>query len=315
MAGAVEESNRLKVFICWSQSSDADRKLAQELTVILRGNRFKLDVACPGTTEEWGDSTHDSAITGLKDFTAAVVIASKVLFERYSSGTNAAAKRMLDALFDTDRKVLMLRRNMTEKDLKDASPMGYTKSLDADSMSTESVAKEIYARIAKAEEQVQYHLRDEFGERQQPDVVLEARTPREYRYDVFICFSSTIEKWVKEDLIPELEDSTVGLKVCVHYRDFRPGRTIINNIIDSIQNSKKIVFVISDGFSASGWCEFEMHAAITFILKTASGRKMEDIIPILYTEGVPVPSALRPYTSINKYDKEFWSIMKTTLRK
>ena len=160
-------------------------------------------------------------------------------------------------------------------------------------------------------------LRSAFGEREQqePDVVSATREPSPYKYDAFICFSSTIEQWVKQELVSELEEATVGLKVCVHYRDFRPGRTIINNIIDSIRNSKNIVFVISDGFSESGWCTFEMDAAITLILKTADGRALDNIIPILYTEGVNVPSALQIYTSISKKDKEFWSKLKSRLRK
>ena len=150
MAGVIEESNKLKVFICCSSAKDDDQKLAKELVDILRSDRFKVDVVCPGVTEEWGDSTHDSAIKGLKDYTAAIVIASKVLFEQCQSSTNTAAKKVLDALFEMSSNVLMLRRNMTVKELAKASPLGCTKSLDADSMSTASVAKEIYFKIANA---------------------------------------------------------------------------------------------------------------------------------------------------------------------
>lgn len=117
---------------------------------------------------------------------------------------------------------------------------------------------------------------------------------------------------MKRDLVEELEHQTVGLKVCVHYRDFRPGKTIINNIIDSIHNSRNIVFVVSDGFSSSGWCTFEMAAAMTFILRNAKG-KDQKIVPILYSEGVEVPAALTLYPPLKKEDDEFWSKLKREL--
>lgn len=132
------------VFICSSQHFE-DLKVAEALTVSLR-NHHNVHVVCPGVTEEWGGTAHQTASKGLQNYAVAVVVASRVLFEDHSS-SNTAAKSCLDALFEkaTD-KVLMLRRNMTAQQLAQASPLGHGKSVDWDT-NTEDVAQWIYSKV------------------------------------------------------------------------------------------------------------------------------------------------------------------------
>uniref|UniRef100_A0A671R180 TIR domain-containing protein n=1 Tax=Sinocyclocheilus anshuiensis TaxID=1608454 RepID=A0A671R180_9TELE len=50
-----------------------------------------------------------------------------------------------------------------------------------------------------------------------------------FRYHAFISYSQHDSTWVGSQLVPELERS--GLSLCVHERDFEPGKWIVDNII------------------------------------------------------------------------------------
>jgi protein toll len=54
----------------------------------------------------------------------------------------------------------------------------------------------------------------------------------EYSYDVFISYSHADEDWVVKTLLPRLEAE--GLKVCIDYRDFKPGKSSRHNMRDAV---------------------------------------------------------------------------------
>jgi len=64
-------------------------------------------------------------------------------------------------------------------------------------------------------------------------------------YDVFLCFSSEDENPHGLRILELLESK--GYRVCYHIRDFRPG-LILDNIIQSIQRSKRTVCLLSTNF-------------------------------------------------------------------
>ena len=80
----------------------------------------------------------------------------------------------------------------------------------------------------------------------------------EYRFDTFISCERTDAIWVKRNFLPKLENEQTGLKFCVAQRDFIVGATIIDNIVRSINQSRKVVYVISQNFLKSGWCKEEL---------------------------------------------------------
>jgi hypothetical protein len=49
----------------------------------------------------------------------------------------------------------------------------------------------------------------------------------EFKYDVFISYSSANKDWVHKDLLTALEKT--GLKVCIDFRDFKAGKPAIKN--------------------------------------------------------------------------------------
>jgi len=64
-------------------------------------------------------------------------------------------------------------------------------------------------------------------------------------YDVFLCFSSEDENPHGIRILELMESK--GYRVCYHVRDFRPG-LILDNIIQSIQRSKRTVCLLSTNF-------------------------------------------------------------------
>ncbi|XP_070183318.1 toll-like receptor 4 [Littorina saxatilis] len=88
-----------------------------------------------------------------------------------------------------------------------------------------------------------------------------------FTYDVFISYDSEDTGWVREHLTPELEDR-LGLRLCLHERDFSPGRDIVDNIATMVQTSKKVLMVFSNTFVASHWCQFELSFCLQHAMDT-----------------------------------------------
>ncbi|XP_067134553.1 toll-like receptor 13 [Centruroides vittatus] len=87
----------------------------------------------------------------------------------------------------------------------------------------------------------------------------ETKNPDSYIYDVFISYSSKDIAFAKK-LVVKIEED-FGLRVCIDQRDFLAGNDITDNIVHSIDNSRKVVFVLSQNFVRSEFCKFEMQLA------------------------------------------------------
>ncbi|XP_008583448.1 PREDICTED: toll-like receptor 2 [Galeopterus variegatus] len=81
---------------------------------------------------------------------------------------------------------------------------------------------------------------------------------RDICYDAFVSYSERDSYWVENLMVQELENFNPPFKLCLHKRDFIPGKWIIDNIIDSIEKSHKTVFVLSENFVKSEWCRYEL---------------------------------------------------------
>ncbi|XP_069611962.1 toll-like receptor 13 [Ranitomeya imitator] len=83
-----------------------------------------------------------------------------------------------------------------------------------------------------------------------------------YEYDVFVSYNVHDEQWVTEQLLHNLEQNGPPLfKVCIHNRDFEIGRDIVENIVDSIYNSRWTICVITRSYLQSNWCSLEIRMA------------------------------------------------------
>ena len=92
----------------------------------------------------------------------------------------------------------------------------------------------------------------------------------EYEYDAFISFHSDDQDCVWNELYEHLDityenadtdDDQRRFKLCIHERDFVPGELIEENILKSIESSRKTIVVLSSNFLQSVWCEFELQIA------------------------------------------------------
>nr|ABK88278.1 toll-like receptor [Carcinoscorpius rotundicauda] len=79
-------------------------------------------------------------------------------------------------------------------------------------------------------------------------------------YDAFISYCSS-DSDVAVNILKELETKEPYFKLCVHDRDWLAGNAISSNIIYSIQNSKRIILILSKDFVESAWFHIEFHAA------------------------------------------------------
>lgn len=78
-----------------------------------------------------------------------------------------------------------------------------------------------------------------------------------FKYDIFVSYAEEDKDMVFNHLQPELE-GRLGLKLCLHQRDFHPGRNILDNIEDCVGSSKKAMMIFSTHFAHSPWCQFEL---------------------------------------------------------
>ena len=83
---------------------------------------------------------------------------------------------------------------------------------------------------------------------------------RQYAYDAFIGYSQQDSHWVATQLVPNLEQDG-RMRLCIHYRDWLGGRDIIDNILESVESSRKTVLIVSNAFAMSQWCHFELTMA------------------------------------------------------
>ncbi|KAI4883305.1 hypothetical protein NFI96_001577 [Prochilodus magdalenae] len=84
------------------------------------------------------------------------------------------------------------------------------------------------------------------------------RAGADLRYDAFVSYSQRDAEWVEEILVPKLEGAQPPFSLCLHKRDFLPGRWIVDSIIDSIERSHRTLFVLSEHFVTSEWCRYEL---------------------------------------------------------
>ncbi|XP_074003489.1 toll-like receptor 1 [Numenius arquata] len=81
------------------------------------------------------------------------------------------------------------------------------------------------------------------------------------QFHAFISYSERDALWVKNELMPNLEKGEGCVQLCQHERNFIPGKSIVENIINCIEKSYKSIFVLSPNFVQSEWCHYELYFA------------------------------------------------------
>ncbi|XP_050038610.1 uncharacterized protein [Dermacentor andersoni] len=79
-------------------------------------------------------------------------------------------------------------------------------------------------------------------------------------YDAFVSYSSA-DRDIAMALLNSLETNEEKFKLCIHERDWLPGYNISWNIVNSVQNSRRTILVVSKDFLESLWFQVEFHTA------------------------------------------------------
>ncbi|XP_048774432.2 toll-like receptor 1 isoform X3 [Ostrea edulis] len=144
---------------------------------------------------------------------------------------------------------------------------------------------------------------------------------KHYEYDVFICYSAYDQNWVITELYQNLTNS--DMKVCLDEKNFIPGRLIAEEIVRCIDESRKILFVITRNFLQSKWAGYEVQMAITH----AFHNHVESKIVVLLKDKIPLgdmPEQLKriwwkivcskwPMTGMDRDERLFWETLNLSI--
>ncbi|XP_062606172.1 toll-like receptor 1 [Saccostrea cucullata] len=126
-------------------------------------------------------------------------------------------------------------------------------------------------------------------------------------FDAFVSYSNDDQEWVCNIFDENKHDRLVNLKFCMHQKDFIPGKTIFENIVKCIENSRHTVIVLSENFLKSNFCMWEFQEAFQ---QSIVERKRHLIIILL--EDIPdknlpndLKRCMKTFTFIRKDDKIF----------
>uniref|UniRef100_A0A8C6U8P4 TIR domain-containing protein n=1 Tax=Neogobius melanostomus TaxID=47308 RepID=A0A8C6U8P4_9GOBI len=113
-------------------------------------------------------------------------------------------------------------------------------------------------------------------------------------YDAFVSYNVHDEEWVYRELLPELEGRQ-GWKLCLHHRDFEPGKAIMENIVDAIYSSRKTLCVISHQYLLSEWFHLTHKRIKIFRLLD----EQKDVLILLFLEELS-SNQLSPFFRMRK---------------
>ena len=81
-----------------------------------------------------------------------------------------------------------------------------------------------------------------------------------YEFDAFISYSNKDYEWVINTLYKRMTEE-MNMKVSIHDKDFIPGRDIAHEILRCIDNSRKVIFVLTRNYLKSDWTNYELEMA------------------------------------------------------
>ena len=140
-----------------------------------------------------------------------------------------------------------------------------------------------------------------------------------FQYDVFVSYAEEDDDWVRDHLMPELE-GRLGLRLCVHQRDFHPGRNILDNIEDCLESSKKAMMIFSTHFARSQWCQFELSLGLRHVMDRDDELLivyLHDVAPRDLTAGMAAMMRTCTYLRWSQRAEEltnFWNSLRMALR-
>ncbi|XP_011440698.3 toll-like receptor 4 [Magallana gigas] len=146
-----------------------------------------------------------------------------------------------------------------------------------------------------------------------------------YDYDAFVSYADEEKDFVIQEMTSELEEVS-DLRLCLHERDFTPGKSIGENITKAICNSRKVLCVVTENFLCSQWCMYELEMALT---DNRYSRDDQSVFLIMYgglpTDSCKIRSSIRlmslvkenaylEYPNDESNRAEFWNSLRLIVR-
>ena len=128
----------------------------------------------------------------------------------------------------------------------------------------------------------------------------------DFKYHAFVIYSYKDILWLKDKLLPFLEEKH-HLTCCVDYRDFVPGKPLLDNMADSVKNSYKVIALFSNNSVNSIYFPYELGLAIDRLVEKRDRSLI--VIRIDNVDSGRLPSELQKRTFVDYYDiqqRSFW---------
>ncbi|XP_031719159.1 toll-like receptor 3 isoform X1 [Anarrhichthys ocellatus] len=90
---------------------------------------------------------------------------------------------------------------------------------------------------------------------------------REFEYDAYVVHAEKDSSWVERRMVPLENDMC---KFCLEDRDFVPGMSKLESIVDNMTKSRKILFVVTETLLRDPWCRrFKAHHALHQVIEAS----------------------------------------------
>ncbi|XP_050321358.1 protein toll-like [Bactrocera neohumeralis] len=139
--------------------------------------------------------------------------------------------------------------------------------------------------------------------------IRECELDKHKTFDAFISYAHQDADFVNHTLLPQLEQCEPPFRVCTHERNWLAGAYIPEQIIESVEQSRRTIIVLSQHFIESDWARMEFRTAHQCSLNEGRAR----IIMIKYGEiskSELLDRELKAYLDMNTYldwqDVRFW---------
>ena len=119
-----------------------------------------------------------------------------------------------------------------------------------------------------------------------------------FKYDVFVTYSRKDFSWVDRELLRLLRENQVNY--CIDHKHFELGKAVVENVTDSVYQSRKVLAVWSTSYASSKYCKQELDYAIQRSFQNSDCSVI--VITLDKTDRKQLPKPLRAKTFLDYSD-------------
>uniref|UniRef100_T1IK30 TIR domain-containing protein n=1 Tax=Strigamia maritima TaxID=126957 RepID=T1IK30_STRMM len=135
-------------------------------------------------------------------------------------------------------------------------------------------------------------------------------------YDAFVSYSSEDEDWITDFLVPGMESGNPSYNLCLHNRDWVGGEFITDQIVKSVESSKRTIIVLTDNYLKSKWSRLEFDVAYQQGLKDQVRRVMV-IVPNEVPDLSQIDNEFKTFITLTTYIQankpHFWRKLRASM--